>query len=84
MIQFKSSPYNIKITQAKLQDHDNKLLNLIEDGIKNKILKDLPPKYISRFFSSHVTFTVDYIIQTKTKEREIFFKTFYEGIKYNE
>ena len=82
MIQFKSSPYHDKNTKLKIPDHEKKLLNLIEDGIKNKILKNLPPKYISRFFSAHVTFTVEYIIQTKTKERKIFFETFFNGIKY--
>ena len=82
MIQFKSSPYNIKNTDIKIPDHEKKLLNLIEEGIKNKILKDLPPKYISRFFSSHYIFTVEYIIQTKTNERKIFFETFFDGIKY--
>ncbi|MFY9638833.1 MAG: TetR/AcrR family transcriptional regulator [Methanobacterium sp.] len=83
MIQFKSSPYNnIKNTENKIPDHEKKLLNLIEEGIKNKTLKDLPPKYISKFFSAHVTFTVEYIIQTKTKERKIFFETFFDGIKY--
>ena len=82
MTQFKSSPYNIKNPKLKIPDHEKKLLNLIEEGIKNKILKDLPPKYISRFFSAHVTFTVEYIIQTKTKERKIFFETFFDGIKY--
>jgi AcrR family transcriptional regulator len=81
MIQFKSSPYNIN-TEDKIPDHEKKLLNLIEEGIKNKILKDLPPKYISGFFSSHYIFTVEYIIQTKTKERKIFFETFFDGIKY--
>jgi hypothetical protein len=45
-------------------------------------MKDLAPKYISRFFSAHVTFTVEYIIQTKTKERKTFFETFFNGIKY--
>ena len=82
MIQFKSSPYNIKNTNVKIPDHEKKLLNLIEDGINNKILKDLPPKYISDFFSAHYIFTVEYIIQTKTKERKIFFETFFDGIKY--
>ena len=82
MIQFKSSPYNIKNAEAKIPDHEKKLLNLIENGIKNKILKDLPPKYISDFFSAHYIFTVEYIIQTKTKERKIFFETFFDGIKY--
>ena len=82
MIQFKSSPYNNKNTESKLPDHEKKLLNLIDDGIKNKILKDLPPKYISRFFSAHFTFTVEYILQTGTQERKIFFETFFDGIKY--
>jgi AcrR family transcriptional regulator len=82
MIQFKSSPYNIKNTEAKIPDHEKRLLKLIEEGIKNKILKDLPPKYISKFFSDHVIFTVEYIILTKTKERKIFFETFFDGIKY--
>ena len=82
MIQFKSSPYNIKNTEVKIPDHEKKLLNLIEDGIKNKIFKDLPPKYISKFFSAHFNFTVEYIIQIKTKERKIFFETFFDGIKY--
>jgi AcrR family transcriptional regulator len=82
MIQFKSSPYNIEVNEAKIPDHEKKLLNLIKDGIKNKILKDLPPKYISKFFSAHFVFTVEYIIQTKTKERKIFFETFFNGIKY--
>ncbi|MGB7968507.1 MAG: TetR/AcrR family transcriptional regulator [Methanobacterium sp.] len=82
MLQFKSSPYNIKNTNLKIPDHEKKLLNFIEDGIKNKILKDLPPKYISGFFSAHVGFTVEHIIKTKTKERKIFFETFFDGIKY--
>lgn len=82
LIQFKSSPYNINNPKAKIPDHKKKLFTLIEDGIKNKILKDLSPKYISSFFSAHVTFTVEYIIKTNTKERKIFFKTFFDGIKY--
>lgn len=84
LMQFKSSPYNIKNPKAKITDHKEKLLNLIEEGIKNKILKDLSPKYIFRFFSAHVTFTVEYIIQTKTRERKIFFETFFDGIKYTD
>lgn len=84
MIQFKSSPYNIKNPKLKIPDHEKKLLDLIEEGIKNKTLKDLPPKYISKFFSAHVAFIVDYIIQTKTMERKIFFETFFDGIKYTD
>ena len=58
------------------------LVKLIEDGIKNKLLKDLPPEYILDFLSAHFTFTVEFIIRTKTKERKIFFETLFDGIKY--
>jgi AcrR family transcriptional regulator len=82
LLQFKSSPYNKNI-KLKIADHEVKMFNLIENGIKTKILKELPPNYISRFFSNHVSFTVEYIIQTKTNERELFFETFFDGIKYH-
>jgi len=81
MLQFKSSPYNRNI-KLKIPDHEEKMFNLIENGVKSKVLKDLSPTYISKFFSNHVTFTVEYIIKTNTKERELFFGTFFDGIKY--
>jgi AcrR family transcriptional regulator len=82
IMQFDLSPYHTKDTQAKIPDYEKKWLKVIEDSVKNKILADLPPKYISEFFSAHFIFTVEYIIQTKTKERKIFFETFFNGIKY--
>ena len=82
IMQFNLSPYHNEDTEAILPDFGKKLLNLIDEGIKNKILKDLPPKYIAEFFSAHFIFTVEYIIQTKTKERKMFFETFFDGIKY--
>ncbi len=82
IMQFDLSPYHTKDTEDKTPDIGNKWIELIEDGIKNKILDDLPPKYISEFFSAHFIFTVEYIIETKTKERKKFFNTFFNGIKY--
>ena len=82
IMQFDLSPYHTKDTKAKIPDSGKKWIKLIEDGIKNKILKDLPPRYISEFFSAHFIFTVEYIIETKTKERKIFFDSFFDGIKY--
>ena len=79
---FDLSPYHTKDTEAKTPDFGKLWLELIEEGIRNKILNDLPPRYISEFFSAHFIFTVEYIIQTKTKERKIFFETFFDGIKY--
>jgi AcrR family transcriptional regulator len=84
IMQFDLSPYHTKDTKAKTPDFGKKWIKLIEDGIKNKILKDLPPRYISEFFSAHFIFTVEYIIETKTNERKIFFDTFFNGIKYTD
>ena len=83
MMQFNSSPYYTEYTQVKFRDFEKNAVKLIEDGIENKLLKDLPPKYIWEFFSAHFTFTVEYIIRVKTKERKIFFDTLLDGIKYN-
>jgi AcrR family transcriptional regulator len=82
MMQFNPSPYHTEEIEAKFRDLGKNIIKLIEDGIKNKILKDLPPKYILDFFWAHFIFTIEYIIQTKTKERKIFFETFFNGIKY--
>jgi AcrR family transcriptional regulator len=82
IMQFDLSPYHNEDTKTKTPDIGTKWLKLIEDAIKNKLLEDLPPQYILEFFSAHFIFTVEYIIQTKTKERNIFFETFFDGIKY--
>ena len=82
MMQFNPSPYCTEDIEAKFRDFGKNIIKLIEDGINNKLLKDLPPKYIMDFFSAHFTFTVEYIIQTRTKERKIFFETLLDGIKY--
>jgi AcrR family transcriptional regulator len=84
IMQFDLSPYHTKDTEAKIPNVGSKWLKLIEDGINNKIFADLPPQYIAEFFSAHFIFTVEYIIQTKTKERKIFFDTFFNGIKYTD
>ena len=65
MIQFKSSPYNIKNTEAKIPDHEKKLLNLIEDGIKNKILKI----YLSNTFLSFFQLTLYLLLNTLSRQR---------------
>jgi len=82
MIQFNSSPYHKEAKEIKIRNFGKNMIKLIEDGIKNEILKDLPPKYILDFLSAHFIFTIEYIIQTKTKERKIFFDTLFNGIKY--
>ena len=82
MIQFSSSPYHTEAKEDIIRNFGKNMIKLIKDGIKNEILKDLPPKYILDFLSAHFIFTIEYIIQTKTKERKIFFDTLFNGIKY--
>ncbi len=82
MMQFNPSPYHTEDIESKFSDFGKNVVKLIEDGIKNKLLKDLPPEYILDFLSAHFTFTVEFIIRTKTKERKIFFETLLDGIKY--
>ena len=82
MMQFNPSPYHTEDIESKFSDFGKNVVKLIEDGIKNKLLKDLPPEYILDFLSAHFTFTVEFIIRTKTKERKIFFETLFDGIKY--
>jgi AcrR family transcriptional regulator len=82
MIQFNSSPYHTEAKEVKIRHFGKNMIKLIEEGITNKILKDLPPKYILDYLSAHFIFTIEYIIQTKTKERKIFFETLFDGIKY--
>lgn len=81
MMQFDSSPYHTEETEAKFRDFGENMVKLVEDGIESKLLKDLPPQYILDFFSAHFTFTVEYIIETKTEERKIFFDTLINGLR---
>ena len=81
MLQFNSSPYNTDETRSKFAEHENKLVEFVKEGIKNQFIKDLPPEYILEFLTAHLTFTMDYIVQTNTKERSMFFDAFFEGIK---
>ena len=55
---------------------------MIEKGVEEKMLKDLPPQYIIGLLEAHYIFTVEYIIQSKTTDRKIFFESLIKGIAY--
>lgn len=82
MMQFDTSPYNTVKTQAKFKEHKMNIINLIKKGVENKQLKNLPPEYILEFISSHLVFTVEYIIETRTDERKMFYDTLIDALKY--
>jgi len=81
ILQFRSSPYFTGNIKELFIEQEKNLIRLIKGSIKNKKFKDLPPDYILGLILTHFTYTVDYIIQTKTNERKIFFKTLVDGIK---
>ena len=81
MIQFKSSPYNIKNTEAKIPDHETKLLNLIEEGIKNKILKIYLQNTFLSFFHLITYLQLNILSRQKPKKEKYFLKNF-DGIQY--
>ncbi len=83
MMQFHSSPYYTEQTKAKFAKYEDIIVELIDKGIKKGIIKNLPPKYIIEFLSAHLTFTVEYIVQTNTTKRKIFWETFFDGVKIN-
>lgn len=81
MMQFDPSPYKTEDVEAKFAHIQKDVIRLIEEGIKNKLLKDLPPAYILELILTHISYTMEYILRTKTNERIIFFKTLLDGIK---
>lgn len=81
--QFQSSPYYTEDVKAVIDSNKKNLVRLIKVSIKNKNLKNLPPEYIFEFILTHLVYTVGFIVQTKTKERRIFFETLLDAIKYD-
>lgn len=81
--QFQSSPYYTEDVKAIFDSYQKNFVRLIKGSIKNKKLKNLPPDYIFELILTHLVYTVEYIVQTKTKERIIFFETLLDAIKYD-
>jgi len=83
IMQFQSSPYYTEDIKALFDSYKKKLVRLIKESIKNKKLKNLPPEYIFELILTHLAYTKEHIVQTKTKERKIFFETLLDAIKYD-
>jgi len=83
ILQFRSSPYFTGNIKAIFTEQEKKFIKLIKGSIKNKKFKDLPPDYIFELIFTHFSYTVCYIVRTKSKERKKFFKTLVDGIKYD-
>jgi AcrR family transcriptional regulator len=79
--QFQSSPYYTEEVKAIIDSYKINFVRLIKESIENKKLKNLPPEYIFELILTHLVYTVEYIVQTKTKERIIFFETLFDAIK---
>lgn len=80
--QFNSSPYYANYDNKRLADNEKHILKLIKSGVEKKQLKNLPPEYMLGLLSVHLALTMEYTVNTKTKERKMFFESLLEGIKY--
>lgn len=81
IMQFQSSPYYTEDVEALFASYKKNLIRLIQGSIENKKLKNLPPEYIFELILTHFVYTVGYIVQTKTKQRRIFYETLLDAIK---
>lgn len=59
--QFGNSPY-VQLTPKDLQEQSQSWMNVIQEGIKAKIIKALPPEYITSILSSHLYGVNQYIL----------------------
>lgn len=59
--QFGNSPY-VQLIPKDLQEQSQSWMNVIQEGIKAKIIKALPPEYITSILSSHLYGVNQYIL----------------------
>lgn len=59
--QFSSSPY-VQMLPPDIQEQSQNWMNVINEGIKAKMIKPLPPEYITSILSSHLFGVNQYIL----------------------
>lgn len=59
--QFGNSPY-VQLIPKELQEQSQSWMNVIQEGIKAKIIRPLPPDYIASILSSHLYGVNQYIL----------------------
>jgi AcrR family transcriptional regulator len=87
--QFKTSPYLTKIVSEEMEKHLNPLIEMLQKGIIDKIIKDLPIELLLTIISSQIYGLNNYLVNndfSKAKQHQIISDTFdllWEMISYN-
>lgn len=77
--QFKTSPYLTKIVSEEMEKHLNPLIEMLQKGIIDKIIKDLPIDLLLTIISSQVYGLNNYLVNndfSKAKQHQIISDTF--------
>jgi len=67
--QFMGSPY-VQMIPEEMQKHNLAITNLIKEGIKQKLVRQMPVEYIQSLFASHLFGVSQYIISAKLSAAE--------------
>ena len=77
--QFKTSPYLTKIVSEEMEKHLNPLIEMLQKGIIDKIIKDLPIDLLLTIISSQIYGLNNYLVNndfSKAKQHQIISDTF--------
>lgn len=77
--QFKTSPYLTKIVSEEMEKHLNPLIEMLQKGIVDKIIKDLPIDLLLTIISSQIYGLNNYLVNndfSKAKQHQIISDTF--------
>ena len=77
--QFKTSPYLTKIVSEEMEKHLNPLIEMLQKGIVDKIIKDLPIELLLTIISSQIYGLNNYLVNndfSKAKQHQIISDTF--------
>ncbi len=70
MQQFISSPYLLKLAPEEIQQKNNMILTLFQQGIDEHIIKPIPVDLINTLVNSHLFGVSQYILQSQLSEAE--------------
>lgn len=82
LLQFSSSPYISSITRKKIEEDEEYFIEFIGKGIKEKVIKNLPIDYILASSFNQIVSSVNYMIQTKSKDKKLIEKMVSSSIDF--
>ena len=71
LLQFSASPYISSVARKKIEDDEAYFIEFLKNGIKEKLIKNLPIDYILNSCFNQMVSTVNYLVLTKSKDKKI-------------